>query len=353
MKRNSRFISLITITVTSVAIWITLSGFRSFIVDTPTLREEIRRYVSEQIFPVIKDQRNALDQHLSSEEKARIQEMRSKLNALQDERKSYLNDRNVAPSSEITPEMVEEIMERRKRHAKAHREVMMEVFEIVNRHEDEINQLLESIEDNMAVWMSDIREIHSEYKDQNDIGTGQGPYRGQGFRGRGMTSGYNEEDNIGIKGRGMGYGRGGRGLGGPGGLMGPGAGQGLGFSGRSKGFGPGRLMGFAFPLQPERFVLMDPDMIEKFLDKDLTHLPTLSPNPTNGMARIKLELDEAEHVSIDLFDRQGTEIRSLLDKTMDKGTHELIFDLSDLSQGLYFYHIHLENKVQKGRILIE
>ena len=350
MKKNNRLITLITLAVTSAAIWISLSGFKLYIEESTTLGEEIRQYITDNVFPQLKEQRDKLDQILSSDEKAQITEMRNKLEALREERNTYSKDRIPGSPSEITPEMREEIMERRKRHAKVHREIMIEVFEIVNKHEGDIDQLLEPIEENMPDWKSDIRDILSEYWDQNNMGNGEGPYRGHRFRGKGMNAGFDESGNIGGRGRGVGYGGGAMGMGDPGGFMGPGAGQRQGLPG---GFGRRGIMGFNFPMQPEKFVLFDPERMEKILNNDFSVLPTLSPNPTNGMVRINLELNKPEQVSINLYDRQGTQIRNLINKTMDKGKQELIFDVSDLSDGLYFYHINLENKVEKGRILIE
>jgi hypothetical protein len=353
MKKNRKFITLITFAVTAVAIWISLSSFKLFIEDSTSVREEIRAYLSENVLPLIKEKRNELDQHLSSDEQAQIQEFRVKLKELRDERMAAFKDRGAGPLSEITPEMREEALERRKRHIKVRREIMMKVFEIVNNHEEEIDALLEPIEEKIPLWMADLRDIHSEFGDQNTRRNRRGPYGQQGFGGNdtdGESGGpaySGGQGNRGGYGTGYGFMRGSGGLGGSGGMGGPRY-----FGGRG-GFGRHGFIGFNFPFHPEIFVLFDPESIDELFENDFSALPTLSPNPTNGMVRIKLELNEAEEVSINLFDRQGTKIRNLMDKTLSEGDHELIFDISDLSQGLYFYHISLDKKVQKGRIVIE
>jgi hypothetical protein len=240
----------------------------------------------------------------------------------------------------MTPEDQQIIMDRRKEHQKIHREILMQVYEIVENHEEEIDQLLEPIEEGIPDWMSEMREIYSESGDMNNRGyrRGQnGPNGRRGFGGPGNLSGPGE---------GRGYGNfdgprafnGGRGSKGPGGFGGPGR--------------YGRL-GFNIPLHPEMFVLLDPESLDELLNNDFSMLPTISPNPTNGMVRINIELNDNEDVSINLYDRQGNKIRNLMDKNLGKGDHELIFDISDISQGLYFYHISYADKVQKGRILIE
>jgi hypothetical protein len=349
MEKKRKFITLITIAVTTIAIWISLSSFKLYIEDSPSFREEIRRYVSENVLPLIKEQRNKLDQYLTSDEKAQIQEFRNRLKELRDERNTFRKERGTDPLSELTPELREEIMERRKEHRKVHREIMFKTYEIVNKHENEIEELLQPIEENIPDWMEDIREIRAETIGQDNTGYERGPKRGQRFRGNGNAG---ESGGQGY-GRGAGYGRGPGGMGESGGFMGPGAMAGGRYMGGPGGIGGRRFIGFNFPLHPEAFVLFDPELVDELFDHEFSVLPTISPNPTNGMVRINLELNESEQVSINLFDRQGTKIRNLLDKTLAEGEHELIFDISDLSQGLYFYHIDLENKVQKGRILVE
>lgn len=353
MEKKRKLITLITIAVTSAVIWISFSSFRLYIEESTSFREEIRRYVSENVLPLIKEQRNKLDQYLTSNEKAQIQEFRSKLKELRDERNTFRKERGTDPLSELTPELREEILERRKEHLKVHREIMFKTYEIVNKHEKEIEELLQPIEKNIPDWMEDIREIRAETIGQDNTGYERGPKRGQRFRGNdnaGESGGQGYPEGYG---RGAGYGRGPGGMGESCGFMGPGAMAGGRHMGGPGGMGGRRFMGFNFPSQPEAFVLFDPELVDELFDHEFSVLPTISPNPTNGMVRINLELHNSEKVSINLFDRQGTKIRNLMDKTLADGEHELIFDISDLSQGLYFYHIDLENKVQKGRILIE
>jgi len=334
MEKNRKFITLITIVVTAAAIWISLSGFKLLNIESPPYREEVRNYISETILPVIKEQRAILDQYLSSDEKVQIKEFHSTLKELRNERNVYFREWANGPSNEISPEVHQEMLDRRKDHLKVQREIMMKVFEIVNNHEDEIDQLLEPIEENVPVWMADIREIS---------GSDNTNFRGQGKGSNGYQGGEDFGRRQGNFGGPKGFGGPG-GFGGRGGLRGPG---GFGVSGR------GGFRGIMFPLHPEMFVLFDPESIDELFDSDLSVLPTLTPNPTNGMVRMQIELNDRSDVAVNLYDKQGTIIRNLLEKVMEKGEHELIFDFSDLSKGLYFYNIKYEDRVEKGRILIE
>jgi hypothetical protein len=210
-----------------------------------------------------------------------------------------------------------------------HHKILIEVFGIAERHTGEISRLLEPIEDKIPTWRDDIHNIISESGEQDGWPGGRGRY----FRG-GTGNG---PGGLGVDPVRYGIGPGGLGAG-PGGAW---------------GRGRPRQIGFMLPLHPEWFLLIDPESIDEFLNDDLGTLPILSPNPTNGMVRINLEVDDPENVSIMLYDRQGTQIKDLLNKTLNKGNHELVFDVSDLSKGIYIYHIKINEDIRKGRIIIE
>jgi len=325
MGKKRKLISLKAITITTLAIWFTLSGFTLNTEGELPLREEIRKYISENVLPVISEQRIKLDEYLSLDEKKQIREFQEELRGFLNARRILFQDRPFVRPSDISDEERQEWMAGRRSRMQMHHKIMLEVFSIAERHEDEINRLIEPIEDKIPAWRDDIHNIIAESGEQDGWPGGRGWY----FRGR--------------------YGGSGSGPGGPG--VGPGR-YGVG-PGGAWGTGlPGQL-GFMLSLHPEWFLLMNPESIDDILNSDLGALPLLSPNPTNGMVRINLEIDDPENVSIMLYDRQGTQIKDLLNKTLKKGNHELVFDVSDLSEGIYIYQIKTNENIQKGRIIIE
>jgi hypothetical protein len=326
MEKKRKSITFITILVTAAAIWVSLSSFNFMDKNYPPIREEVKEYILENVIPVIREQRTKLNHHLSSEEALKIDGYRSELNEYRNMRNTLIKDLPKGSPSDMSLEKREEMMENRKEQMRAHRKIMIEVFGIVDKHEDEIDGLLGPIEEKMPQWMEDIRKIISESKDHY-----QRPYNGNNSIRRG----------FGAAG-GPGY-RGFEGAGGPG------------YRGFGGAGGPGyrAYMGGMFPLSPERFVLFDPESIDGIFKREFSISPSLYPNPSNGMVNIDIDIDKQEHVLISLYDRQGTRIKDLINKNLDKGDHELIFDLSDLSNGIYFYHIHINEEIQKGRIIIE
>ncbi len=64
-----------------------------------------------------------------------------------------------------------------------------------------------------------------------------------------------------------------------------------------------------------------------------------SPNPFNPVTKIRFELTRSSDVKIDVYDLAGKKISTLINEFMNEGTHEIKFDGSDLSSGVYFYRI--------------
>jgi hypothetical protein len=60
------------------------------------------------------------------------------------------------------------------------------------------------------------------------------------------------------------------------------------------------------------------------------------PNPFNPSTVVRYTMPEARHVSLKVFDVSGRMIANLVDEWREAGTHEVSFDGSRLSTGLYF-----------------
>jgi len=63
------------------------------------------------------------------------------------------------------------------------------------------------------------------------------------------------------------------------------------------------------------------------------------PNPFNPSTEISFSLPEAAHVKLTVFDPLGRSVATLANGSFAAGTHELTFDASGLSNGIYFYQI--------------
>ena len=61
------------------------------------------------------------------------------------------------------------------------------------------------------------------------------------------------------------------------------------------------------------------------------------PNPFNPTTKISYRLVSSSNVVLKVYDILGTEVQTLVNEMQSKGEHEVIFNGSNLSSGVYFY----------------
>ncbi|RMF60607.1 MAG: DUF4185 domain-containing protein [Calditrichaeota bacterium] len=76
------------------------------------------------------------------------------------------------------------------------------------------------------------------------------------------------------------------------------------------------------------------------------------PNPFNPTTTIKFALPRRSAVTLKVFDALGREVATLVDKVMEPGTHEVVFDVKALSSGVYFYRIQAEGFVATKKLML-
>lgn len=76
------------------------------------------------------------------------------------------------------------------------------------------------------------------------------------------------------------------------------------------------------------------------------------PNPFNPATTIAYTLPKNGHVRLSVFDVLGREVALLVDTAKPVGNHQLSFDASELSTGLYFYRITTGTFRQTRRMLL-
>lgn len=74
------------------------------------------------------------------------------------------------------------------------------------------------------------------------------------------------------------------------------------------------------------------------------------PNPFNPTTNINYSIDQAGAVSIKVYDMTGREVATLVNERMSAGSHQVQFDASNLSSGVYLYSmqangVRLTNKM--------
>jgi hypothetical protein len=76
------------------------------------------------------------------------------------------------------------------------------------------------------------------------------------------------------------------------------------------------------------------------------------PNPFNASTTIAYELPAASVVQLIAYDLLGREVSVLVNERRDAGTHEVRFDASGLSSGVYLYRLTTGSFVQSHKFLL-
>ena len=98
-------------------------------------------------------------------------------------------------------------------------------------------------------------------------------------------------------------------------------------------------------------------MITNILDKNATdpinfELFQNYPNPFNSKTKIKFNILETAKVTLTIIDLLGRRVEILLDKNMEKGTHEFVWNAARFSSGIYFYNIKSENINETKKLIL-
>ncbi|MBE2278748.1 MAG: ammonia-forming cytochrome c nitrite reductase subunit c552, partial [Ignavibacteriaceae bacterium] len=76
------------------------------------------------------------------------------------------------------------------------------------------------------------------------------------------------------------------------------------------------------------------------------------PNPFNPSTRITFSIPEQSFVSLKVYDASGSEVAVLVNKDMSRGNHEVYFDASKLTSGIYFYTITAGKNTMTKKMLL-
>jgi hypothetical protein len=76
------------------------------------------------------------------------------------------------------------------------------------------------------------------------------------------------------------------------------------------------------------------------------------PNPLNPTTHIKYSIPKRTYVRLKVFDILGKEITTLVDEEKAGGEHEVMFDIGDLSSGIYFYRLEAGSFVRTKKMIL-
>jgi hypothetical protein len=76
------------------------------------------------------------------------------------------------------------------------------------------------------------------------------------------------------------------------------------------------------------------------------------PNPFNPTTTVRYALDEAQTVSVSVWDLAGQQVRSLWDGPQSEGEYQAVFDAEGLPSGVYFVRLRTRQGVQSHQMLL-
>ncbi|MEZ4775022.1 MAG: T9SS type A sorting domain-containing protein [Bacteroidia bacterium] len=290
--------------------------------DRKAFHQEAQRYAKENIVPVMKPKRQQLETYLSKEEKARLSEIRTEMQAHRKEMQNRKGQFGGRPEPGSRPDEAQ--ISQMKAQREAHRATMESVKAIADNHKTEIDQLLADVQPKMEQWRTDIHAIAEKnglQPRQRPEGMGKGqpmegrPRNGEGFHG----------DKPGQSG-------------GPG-MRGPGMG------------GPG-MMGLMNITQPVGFLLWDADGEFPIMNEMGQGVRTF-PNPAAVSSTLEYNVGEAGQVTIHILNDKGIVVKTLVNEVQTKGRYEIQTSVSELSNGIYFYQIKTPSGLESRKILID
>ncbi|MCG8374382.1 MAG: T9SS type A sorting domain-containing protein, partial [Balneolales bacterium] len=77
------------------------------------------------------------------------------------------------------------------------------------------------------------------------------------------------------------------------------------------------------------------------------------PSPFNPSTNIEFNLNKNETISLTVYDVMGRKVSTLVSgKNFSAGNHQLTFNASNLSSGIYFYQLEAGDIVQTKKMLL-
>ncbi|MTI32840.1 T9SS type A sorting domain-containing protein [Xanthovirga aplysinae] len=263
--------------------------------------EAVRNYLKTTVFPTLKAQRAKLDQFLSPEEQTRIDELRQRMASLRKQQKLEKSNRKEGNSKPINLSEEERTQRKalRKEKMRERRKIQMAAFEIADRHEQEIENLLSEIKPQAEAWRKEMKALRGENHDKTEKGDFQ--------------------------------------------------------AGKSKALRKGKphsVKGLRTFLKPTRFLLLDPQQDNDETRGERFHQESKAfPNPMNDQISLKYTLQKKGIVSVNLYDDQGKKIRIVKNQLEEAGKHEFSMNMEELQPGTYYVEIITPSNKFKHRII--
>lgn len=76
------------------------------------------------------------------------------------------------------------------------------------------------------------------------------------------------------------------------------------------------------------------------------------PNPFNPSTQIRFAMPEHGHVTLKIYNTLGRQVATVINETKNAGWHEVNFDASNMSSGIYFYRLQAESFTETRQMML-
>lgn len=264
---------------------------------------EVSRYVEANVLPVLQQQRQKLEPQLSADDRAQLATYRTQLRTLKQQgealRRSF-NPSGAKPEPGFRSELTDAQREQLHQLRSQIRTITTSVGEMAQKYHEALAKLNEEMQPQKAQWATDIRAI--AFKNAT-------PEQQQ--RMAGLSSKLPERGHL---------------------------------------HGPGLHHFF----RPVSFLLLEPAAVAAGTPERSLSSTSFYPNPVGATSRFDYEVKTAGPVTVDLLDKNGNKLRTILTETeAAQGAHTQQFDLHDLPAGTYFYKVTTKSSSETKRFVKE
>ena len=88
------------------------------------------------------------------------------------------------------------------------------------------------------------------------------------------------------------------------------------------------------------------------LNKERIVLSSNYPNPFNSETVISYQVPKTGMVKLSIYDLTGREVASLVNEEKEEGFHEVRFNASNITSGIYFYNLHSNGQTEIKRMIL-
>lgn len=268
-------------------------------------RKAVKAYRDTNIKPVLLEQRAKLETEISTEDKALIADLRTKMaakkTAMKAEKKAKKAERKAKKAEGKKP--TEEEREAMHKERKAKREAMRnspekkQIEALVAKYGADIESLMAEISEQREQWEVDMKAMRKAAKGKAKA---KGKNKGKRKDCEDCEAGKGKRKHKGEKGRKHGK-----------------------------------------EMKAAHFLLLDPNERSEESTRPASRVEQVSvfPNPTTGSSQLTFNLTESNRVVIELRDKEGNVLKELKNAEMVAGSHNLSVDFGGLASGIYYITI--------------